>query len=246
MRRITYRLGLGILLLVALLMLWANDAHAQAAYNMDRDSGKILTSGGTFTHNNRLGSLNLTFELLLNGSPTSSTVTIQGCGRGNLAAYGSSNGLNGLPTNSPVCDLLDTYSGNASANRKITGLYDAYVVTGTWSGGTSPTLQVNILETAASSPAVLGGFAFTQITANQNTQIKAVSATLHTIVIGAVGSGETLTLVDTTASNCSGGSTIGVITPVAGQTLVFDITTQLGLCITTAGTTAGNYTVTWK
>lgn len=170
--RLTY-----LLVLLAIMALWATQAHAQAAYNMDRDSGKITTSGGTWTHTNRIGSLNITFEVLINGSPTSSTVTIQGCGRGNLASYGSTNGLNGLQANSATCDVLDTYTANVSANRKITGLYDSYIVTATWSGGTSPTVQVNTLETSASSP----------LSANDPCQSSAVAKQSVTVNISAAG-----------------------------------------------------------
>jgi hypothetical protein len=166
-----------VLVLLAIMALWATQAHAQAAYNMDRDSGKITTSGGTWTHTNRIGSLNITFEVLINGSPTSSTVTIQGCGRGNLASYGSTNGLNGLQANSATCDVLDTYTANVSANRKITGLYDSYIVTATWSGGTSPTVQVNTLETSASSP----------LSANDPCQSSAVAKQSVTVNISAAG-----------------------------------------------------------
>jgi hypothetical protein len=172
--RLTYLL---LLVLLAILALWATHANAQGAYNMDRDSGKIITSGGTWTHTNRIGSLNITFELLINGSPTSSTITIQGCGRGNQSAYGSSNGLNGLAAVSATCDTLDTFTANINANRKITGLYDYFLVTATWSGGASQSVQVNTLETSASSP----------LSANDPCQSSAVAKQSVTVNISAAG-----------------------------------------------------------
>jgi len=155
MRRVMKLLSL---MLLGVMALWALSivpapAFGQAAYNVDSDSGKITSSGSTWTHYNVKGELNLTFELLINGSPTSSTITIQGCGRGNSAAYGQTVGVNGLAANNPTCDTLDTYTGNANSNRKLTGLYNSYVVTATWSGGTSPAVQINEYGTSASTPA---------------------------------------------------------------------------------------------
>lgn len=83
----------------------------------------------------------------------------------------------------------------------------------------------------------------TQATANN--LLATQSAYLHTIVVNASTSG-TLALVDTTASNCSGGTAISGTTGSlsAGQTLVFDVVTKKGLCITTGGTV--DVTVTWR
>ena len=142
-----------LLILAAVISLLPSEACAQAAYTAARESCKITASGGTCQFDNHIGALNLTFELLINGSPSTSVVTTQGCGRGNQAAYGSSAlGVNGLPTVTFTCDTLDVYDVVANSNRKVTGLYDAYVVIWTNTGGTTPTLQVNVLETSASSP----------------------------------------------------------------------------------------------
>jgi hypothetical protein len=127
-------------------------SEGQAAYTAARETCKVTASGGSCTFNNQIGALNLTFEELINGSPATSVITISGCGRGNPAAYGQATGNNGLAANSATCDVLDVYTGTSNANRRITGLYDQYQVTWTFTGGTAPTLQLNTLETSASSP----------------------------------------------------------------------------------------------
>lgn len=124
---------LGILLMTTIVVM---PAFGQGAYNIDRDAKLFTAQGQTYTIQNRIGALNLTFEYVVAGSPTTLVLTITGCMRG-----GS-------------CDPLDTYSGTANTVRKITGLYDNYVVTvTTLSGGTTPTVQMNAFYTAASSPA---------------------------------------------------------------------------------------------
>ena len=97
------------------------------------------------------------------------------------------------------------------------------------------------------------GFNFTAITTATNTQIRNVQTTLHTIVITQPGAtANSITIVDTSASNCSGGVTIATI-PTADlpaamvpATLSFDIQTVNGLCVTTAGTTSPQLVVSWR
>ena len=81
------------------------------------------------------------------------------------------------------------------------------------------------------------GFTYTPITTATNTQVKSGQGTLHNIVING-GTLGTLTIVDTSAANCTGGTTIGTTaTVVAGQVYVYDLQFVNGLCITTSAAT---------
>lgn len=88
-----------------------------------------------------------------------------------------------------------------------------------------------------------GQYNYTHLTSNSSFINSSNPSLLHTVVIGNAGSSETITIYDN--SVCSG-NVISVITPVAGSTYTFDVSTQNGLCVTTAGTTAGDTTVTWR
>jgi len=84
---------------------------------------------------------------------------------------------------------------------------------------------------------------YANITSNASTQVKSVAGFLHSIVINAPGSSETLTLFDNTS--CAG-TKIGTVTVAAAQPLLYDVQFLTGLCITSAGTTAGDYTVSYQ
>jgi len=84
---------------------------------------------------------------------------------------------------------------------------------------------------------------YANITTNASTQVKARAGFLHSLVINAPGSAETLTLFDNTS--CAG-TKIGTVTVVAGQPLAYDVQFSFGLCITSAGTTPGDYTVSYQ
>ena len=88
-----------------------------------------------------------------------------------------------------------------------------------------------------------GSFSFHDFAANGTTTLKTGAGVLHTVTINAVGSGETIQLYDNTTNS---GTLIATITPVAGMTYLFDAAFSTGLTVRIAGTTAGDYTVTWK
>jgi hypothetical protein len=160
-----------LLLFLLLIALTMGHAHAQGAYNVDRDAKLFTAQAQTYTINNRIGALNLTFEYVVSGSPGSLVMTVTGCMRGG------------------TCDTLDTYTGTANAVRKLTGLYDSYVVTvTTLSGGTSPTVQMNAFFTANSSPASANG--------TQAAQVQGPAANAATAVGNPVfrGAGEQVSL----------------------------------------------------
>src|SRR5438445_11181171 len=64
--------------------------------------------------------------------------------------------------------------------------------------------------------AASSGFTFSNITTATNTQVKSANGTLHNIVINGGTLTGTITVVDTSAANCTGGSNIGLI--AANQT----------------------------
>lgn len=221
MRRVTIawsRVSIGIVLLAVLAL--GTKSHGQAAYTAVRDTCKITASGGSCSFANQIGALNLTFEVLLNGSPSTSIVTIQGCGRGNVAAYGSTLGSNGLPTNSAACDTLDVWDGTTNSDRKVTGLYDAYTVSWTFTGGTAPTLQANVLETSASSPSsqtdprvFLNGAITTATTVKSNPGV-----VLGWMVSNPNASACFLQIFDATSGNVTLGTTVPVLSvPLASS-----------------------------
>lgn len=94
--------------------------------------------------------------------------------------------------------------------------------------------------------AAAAGFKFTPITSATNTQVSTGAATLHNIMINGGTLTGVITVVDTSAANCTGGTTIATIAAnqVAGQNYVYDLQTANGLCITTAA--AVNATVDWR
>jgi hypothetical protein len=112
----------------------------------------------------------------------------------------------------------------------------------TWSCGTYPTggsAQVEFVPDGFSS------YTYTHITTNANTVLKQTPAALSSITINQAGTGETITVWDNVS--CSGTS-IAVLTGFSsGQQFTYGTPTTLnGLCIQTSGTTAGDYTVSWR
>lgn len=98
--------------------------------------------------------------------------------------------------------------------------------------------------TAPGNSVVVAGFSYKHISTAVNTQVKATPGTLHTIVINTTVA-STITVVDTSAANCSGGVTLAVFQASAALgTYTYDAATVNGLCITTAG--ASDLTVTFR
>lgn len=91
-------------------------------------------------------------------------------------------------------------------------------------------------------------FQYSHITTLTSTVLKNIApgmGQLHTIVINQAGTGVTLTVFDNTT--CTGTSIAILTTLTTGQTYgPYDLITTTGLCILTAGTTAGDYTVTYR
>lgn len=106
-----------------------------------------------------------------------------------------------------------------------------------WSFGNRPPIAE--AQLAASS-----GFSYTHTTAATNNQIATASVILHTITVNTAAG--IVTIKDTTASDCSGGATIGITGTLAtvGQTITYDVQTKNGLCLVTSG--AADLTVSWR
>lgn len=117
------------------------------------------------------------------------------------------------------------------------GLLAAILLFCVWSVGTRPP-AVNA-QLAASS-----GFSYTHTTGAANNQISAASVILHDITVNTPAG--IITIKDTTASDCSGGATVGITGTLAsiGQVISYDIQTKNGLCLVTSG--AADLTVSWR
>lgn len=85
---------------------------------------------------------------------------------------------------------------------------------------------------------------YQHFTTNASNQVKVQSAFLHSIVINQAGTSETISIFDNTA--CSGNAVAITTGFTTGQVLTYDVATSKGLCILTAGTTPGDYTVSYR
>lgn len=237
MRRIKYWLGLVLLTVLAL----GADSLGQAAYNKDVQAQTISTSGNSITFINGIGALNEVFEFIVSGSPTTLTITTQGCMR------------------SGTCDTLDTYLQTSSANRKVTGLYDNFKVTASWTGGSSPTVKANYLGSAASSPGTLNldpcaspgvtkSSAVLNATATAVLLANTAGQQIFICSITATGGGTTPSIQFEfgTGATCGTGTTTlsGVMLPTAGQVLplgyggaIYTLPASNDFCAVIAGTT---------
>lgn len=95
-----------------------------------------------------------------------------------------------------------------------------------------------------SAPSVsIAGSRFTNITTKTDTAICAKACTLGTIVINKVGTADTLLVYNNTA--CSGALIASITVQAAVPEYAYNIRASVGLCVTSGGGTAGDYTVTW-
>jgi hypothetical protein len=125
-------IGVGLLVLALAL-----SVHAQSNCNLNAtpvctDDQTITNSGQTIPIKSNAG-LVPAFEYVINGSPSTISIVIQGCGK--------------LGT----CQTLDTYTtvANALRNPTVTLPYDHYTVTATWTGGSLVSVHVATRITTA-------------------------------------------------------------------------------------------------
>ena len=220
-------------------------AFGQAAYNKDVQKAVISTSGQSVIFQNGIAALNMTMEYVVAGNPATATVAAKGCMR------------------QGDCDSLDIWTMVAlpTVNRKITGLYDYFLITGTWTGGTNPSISVYYLASSASSPSAINSdpcenlgsiklSAQINVSTATTTQIVAASPgqTIYVCQVSFSASGTTPTaqFVYGTGSNCGTGQATltGIIAPTSGQYItssfggaMFSVPVSNALCITSTGTT---------
>jgi hypothetical protein len=98
------------------------------------------------------------------------------------------------------------------------------------------------------SQQIYEGYTYTNITTKTNTLlIGAAGHQLARIVINKQGTADTITIKDSAAADCSGGTIVGTITVIATATVYpYGITSIAGLCLVSGGTTAGDYTAVWR
>jgi hypothetical protein len=135
-------------LLLLLFLLSAAAAFGQVQTGCSPGGGPasctaITSSGGTLTIPNLYGGMNTSFEELITGSPSTVSITIQGCAPGG------------------TCDTA--FSTNTSTSNSIvaqtptTKVYTKFLVTASWTGGTSVSIQVNPMLTTARAGGSGGG-----------------------------------------------------------------------------------------
>lgn len=119
-------------------------ALSQAQVTPGPNSQSTAVSGTSLYFGNALtapGGMTPTFEEKIAGSPATVSIITQGCMRGG------------------TCDSLDTYTTVANANRapSVSKIYDYFVVTPSWTGGTSPSVTVNYSLAQAALGTASGG-----------------------------------------------------------------------------------------
>jgi hypothetical protein len=127
-------------LAVALMLLsFTAPLHAQTRLALTQN---ITVSGTSQPFPNSNGALHVSFEELIAGSPATVSIVIQGCQVGN------------------TCETVDTYTTVANAIRSpsLTKVYDSFLVTASWTGGTNVAVTINAtLSTANGGTATSGG-----------------------------------------------------------------------------------------
>jgi hypothetical protein len=85
---------------------------------------------------------------------------------------------------------------------------------------------------------------YRNISTNASTQVKTGPGVLHLVAVNNIGTAETLTIFDNTS--CTG-TTIAALSAVSGpESIGYDVQFFTGLCVTSAGTTAGNFTISFQ
>lgn len=87
-------------------------------------------------------------------------------------------------------------------------------------------------------------FLYNNIKTNTTTVVKTGAGLLHWVTINNAGTAETITIYDNTAAS---GTLISTHTaPAQGAIYEYDIAFTNGLTIVTAGTTPGDYTISYR
>jgi hypothetical protein len=101
-------------------------------------------------------------------------------------------------------------------------------------------------STSGATPVNPAVFAYRHISTATNTQVKSSGGYVHTVSING-GTAGIVTVVDTSAANCSGGTTVAVIETIAATnptSMTFDAIFNTGICVITGA--ASDVTVSFK
>jgi hypothetical protein len=136
----------------------------------------ITVSGTSQPFPNSNGSMQVSFEEKIAGAPSTISIVIQGCKLGN------------------TCDTLDTYTTVANAIRppssSLTKVYDSFVVTASWTGGSNVVVTINAtLTTASAGNGSSGGAVSSVFTRTGDVVAAAGDYNLSQISPGAAGIG---------------------------------------------------------
>lgn len=131
--RLTYMIAL---LLLAIMALWASRANAQSTdtYN----AGFMLQSGATYIYTPQAIN-NARVGIAVNGAPTTAQLLIQGC----MATLPQTQGTV-TAASVAVCDNVEIWQSTANGTLPLAGLYDYYLFTATFTGGTAPNFNVKV------------------------------------------------------------------------------------------------------
>jgi hypothetical protein len=203
--RIVALVGILSLMLCSLVLAQDIQPTTQGPNKETAASAVISISGTPVFFADRGGTVSQDFEIVVNGSPSALTVNVYGCGLFVCTA---------LP--------LGTSTGTGSQHIPVSGPYARYEVVPTFSGGTSPTVQINRYATTARSggttltgtaPIVVAGGAVSCPTCGTGTG-NVIGATTPT-------AGDAASFADTTGKLLAdaGGPVPTTIAPVATQFL---------------------------
>lgn len=128
--------GIAGLLVMALLFMIGTQAQGQS---LKMAANQTLSSGQSMSVPNTIGVSAITAEYKIAGGPATASIVLKGCMRGG------------------TCDTKETSTATTSSIRALLGLYDFYTVDATFTGGTSPTVTVNIIGATGASPSNTSG-----------------------------------------------------------------------------------------
>jgi hypothetical protein len=124
------RIKQAVLFVLFTSLAWGQVASGVGTKEIDQQT--LSVSGNTLTFPDSLGTQTETWEVVVSGGPATLTTTMKGCMRGG------------------TCVQVGTSSSTANFTLQTTGgPYDSYKVTGTWTGGASPSILVNRTATVA-------------------------------------------------------------------------------------------------
>lgn len=191
-------------LTILLLLAWLGVSLGQN--NPIWENQTITTSGTSWTLRNSNGAMSLSIAEQFTGTPSTVSIVIQGC----------SQGVSGSST-TPVCETIDTYTTVTDAIRSptLSKPYYQFIITASWTGGSSPTVVFHSTATIARNGSGGGSGSVTSI------------ATTSPITGGTITSTGTIGCATCTTSSASltnnafvtGAALQGLKTPSATSTL---------------------------